>query len=395
MSNMKKIYILAFFVILMACNSEKKTSENPTTLEGKRELLEKKKEDLAELEAEIAELIKDILEIDPALEKKKKIVTTTRVAKSDFEKYIEIEGIVIADETVNVVSETPGRIIELNVKEGDYVKKDDLIARIDLETYNKQKAELQTSLRLAKDIYERQAKLWAQNIGSEVQYLQAKNNKERIEKSLEILNYQLSKAYIYAPISGVVDREITKLGEFASPGMPIVQLLNIYNVKVSADLPERYITVLKRGMKVDVAFPSLDRNTTGRVSLLGRRIDPANRTLNFEVDVTNPGGILKPNLLSELKIREKNLIDTIVLPVELVQEDVAGEKYVIKVSRSGGDHIANRVSVDVGDIYEGNAVIIKGIKVGDEIVLDGARLVADGEVILIANEINTANEKGS
>ena len=393
---MNRMVALIALSLLMACNSANEpTDENPLTLEGKRAILAEKKQDLANLEKEIILLTEELLQIDPALKKKKKIVTTEYVTKKDFQKFIEIDGIIISDESVNVVSESPGRIIDIRVEEGDYVRKGELIARIDLESFNKQKDEVLTSLQLANDIYERRSRLWDVKVGSEVEYLRAKNNKERLEKSLDVLNHELSKANIYAPISGIIDREFKKQGELANPGMPIVQILNVKDVKVSADLPERYLKILKRGMKVDVYFPSLDRNVTGKVSLLGRRIDPSNRTLNFEIDVRNQGGILKPNLLSELKITEKNLKDTIVLPIELVQEDVKGDKYVILAKHNGKEDLATRDYIEVGDIYEGRVVINSGIKEGDEIIVEGARLVTDGEGISISNNSRINNEKGS
>jgi RND family efflux transporter MFP subunit len=389
----EKIFIAGLIIVLSACGAKNVSiDESPDTIEGKRELLDQKKNQLRQLEQEINALTEDLLAEDPSLKKKKKIVTSEVVESSLFEKYIELEGNVIADEAVNVVAETAGRIIDLKVKEGDYVKKGDLIARLDLETYDKQKAELITQLELAKDIFERQSRLWAQNIGSEVQFLQAKNNKERLEKSLDVLNFQLSKSEVYAPITGVVDRELIKQGEIASPGVPIVQLLNTYNVKVSADLPERYLNVLKRGMSVDVTFPSISHQTKGKVSLLGRSIDPANRTLNFEVDVANPGSILKPNLLAELRLKESTFEDAIVLPIELIQEDVAGNKYVISVSKKGDDLVGKKSFVEVKDVYQGMALLTSGIQVGDQIIIDGARLVADGEGIIVADKPSTSNE---
>jgi len=389
---MKRIIIFLLPIFFMACGQSNNTETNPTTIGGKRDLLEKKKKELKQLEMEISELTEDLIENDPSLEKKKKTVTTTVVTTSPFTKYINLQGVVIADKSANAVSETPGRIISLKVKEGDYVRKGNLIAKLDLESHNKQKQEILTSLELAKDIFERQSRLWAQNIGSEVQFLQAKNNKERLEKSLEQVNHQLTKANVYAPISGVVDREFTKLGEVASPGMPIVNILNVRDVKVEVDLPERYLAILKKGMEVDVYFPSLDMTQKGKVSLLGRTIDPANRTLKFEVDVSNPGNILKPNLLAELKLVEKNLEDAISIPLEMVQQDVNGNEFVIKAKNEGDLIRAEKVIVDVNDVYESRALIDNGITHGDVLVKDGARLLSDGEMILVANDSTIGDE---
>ena len=389
---MKYIPILLLIAALISCNRNGGINENPTTVEGKRDLLNSKKEELKELEAEIAELTADLVKNDPSLEKKKKIVTTMPVVSSSFTKYINLEGIVIADKTANAVSETPGRITSLRVKEGDYVKKGALIATLDMDTYQTQKNDIMTNLELARDIYNRRSKLWAQNIGSEIQYLESKNNVERLEKSLELIDLQLTKGNVYAPISGVVDRELIKQGEIASPGMPIVQLLNTRDVKVEVDLPERYLSILKKGMKVDVHFPSLDITQSGRVSLLGRSIDPANRTLKFEVDVSNSQGILKPNLLAELQIVEKNTENAITVPLEIIQQDVDNNSFVMSTTMIDGEQKAIKTEVIVSDVFEGIALIEEGIKPGDVLINDGARLVSNMESIEIMEENISADE---
>lgn len=390
--HMKNIYIILLMIGLISCNQNKEVNQNPTTIEGKRELLNKKKQELKTLEEEIASITQDLVKNDPTLEKKKKIVTTMPVSTSAFTKYINLEGVVIADKTANAVAETPGRIIRLRVKEGDYVKRGALIATLDMETFKTQKNDIENNLTLARDIFERQSKLWAQDIGSEMQYLETKNNVERLEKSLELIDLQLTKGKVYAPISGVIDREIIKQGEIASPGMPIVQILNTRDVKVQVDLPERYLAILKKGMRMDVHFPSLDITQKGRVSLLGRSIDPANRTLKFEVDVDNRKGILKPNLLAELQIVEKSLENVITIPLEMIQQDVNDNSFVMTASEVEGEKKAIKTQVTVGDIYEGVAMIETGIDEGDILINDGARLVSNMEGIEIIDQKDETNE---
>ena len=375
----------------MASCQDKAVDQNPTTIEGKRALLAEKKEKLKELEEEIDDLTQDIVQNDPELEKKKKIVSTISVTPSDFIKYIDLEGIVVADDVANVVSELPGRILSLTVKEGDYVKKGQVIGALDIESYQTQRNDILTNLQLAQDIYEKRKKLWSMDIGSEVQYLESKNSVERLEKSLELVDIQISKGKIKAPISGIIDREIIKQGELASPGMPIFQVLNTRDVKVQVDLPERYLSILKKGMRLDVHFPSLDLTIPGRVGLLARSIDPANRTLRFEVDVPNKGGLLKPNLLAELVLVESEQNDVVTIPLEMVQQDVNNNSFVMKVVEKDGEKIAERVNVNVEDIYESLAYISEGLNSADILVRDGARLLSDGDLIEIINE-NGTNE---
>ncbi|MEL6986825.1 MAG: efflux RND transporter periplasmic adaptor subunit, partial [Bacteroidota bacterium] len=305
--------------------------------------------------------------------------------KTDFNKYATIQGMISSDDVVMASSETGGRLTSMVVKEGQNVRRGQLIATVDMESVNKQIAEIEKSLELAKSVYERQDRLWKQNIGSEIQYLQAKNNKERLEKSLETVKFQLTKANVYAPISGVVDREFLMSGEMAGPGAPIVQILNTYNVKVVADVPENYLISTKRGQMVDVYFPALDEERRMRITLLGRSIDPSNRTFKIEMKASNKNGQLKPNLLAEVKINDLTEKDVIVVPLELVQQEVGGKNFIYTVGTSEDGQVANKVYVSMGESYDGNVIITEGLDETMEVIIDGARNLANGELLEIQN----------
>ena len=227
----------------------------PQDLKGKKQLLSTKKSDLKALEAEIAQLKQEIAELDTTQRIiTRKLVSTQIIGKKDFNRFVEIQGAVEASDVLMASSETGGRIVKLNVKEGQSVSKEQLIAKLDMESVNKQIAELETSLVLAKDVYTRQKRLWDQNIGSEMQYLQAKNNKEQLEKSLETIRYQLTKANVYAPISGVVDQVFSESGEVVAPGAPIVQILNMNRIKVVASVPEKIPRCCPKGFGGNHSF---------------------------------------------------------------------------------------------------------------------------------------------
>ena len=209
-------------------------------------------------------------------------------------------------------SETGGRITYLKAKEGQSVKKGQLIAKVDLDAIDKQVDEIKTSLSLAKDTYERQKRLWEQNIGSEIQYLQTKNNVDRLEQSLKTLDFQKTKANVYAPISGAIDKVMLKEGEMSSPGLPIVEILNTYKVKVVANLPENYLGKVKRGQYVDIHFPAIDLDKKAKITLVGRSIDSANRTFKIEIEMSNHNQVLKPNLLAIVKINDLTIDDALI-----------------------------------------------------------------------------------
>jgi len=209
------IFILSAVLLIASCQPQDPEAEKMAMLSEKKSTLSEKKAQLKTLQSEIEALSKEISNLEPQKEKAPLLVTTEDIETEKFVRYTEVQASVMNDDEVFVSSETGGRLLNVLVKEGQYVKKGQLIATVDLKALTDQKAELETSMSLAKDVYERQKKLWDQNIGSEVQFLQAKNNYERLQKSLNTLETQIAKANVYSPISGVVDKEFLKAGEMA------------------------------------------------------------------------------------------------------------------------------------------------------------------------------------
>jgi len=379
---MQKIYILitALTILISAC--QPKDTAAPETLEEYTKALSEKKKELNQLEEEIRELTDKVAELDPSLQEKSKLVDTSIITVSDFARYINIQGAVEADDPVNAVSEIAGRINNLKVKEGDVIRRGAVIATIDVEAMQKQEAEINSALSLAQDVYARQERLWSQKIGSEMQYLQAKNSVERLEKSLETLRHQMTKSSVYAPISGTVDVVLTKQGEVTSPGMPIVQLLNTNKLRVTTDLPENYLKIVKRGQKVNLIFPGIDVNTTGRVSLLGRKIDPANRTLELEITPDKMSPLFKPNLLAEIKLEELSQSEVVTMPLEYILQEVDGTEFVyVSELDSENNYRAQKRYVTIGEAADGLVIIDDGLAPGESVIFKGSRNVSDGELI--------------
>lgn len=378
---MKKLPILFAVLILAAC--QPKEAAYPTDLKGQKALLSQKKSELSQLKQLIAQLEGDIAKVEPPKEKSRILVTTMDVKKSNFERYIDLQAAIEAEDMVAASSETGGRLTAVKVSEGDYVKKGQLIATVDLEQVNKQIAELEKSLELAQEVYERQKRLWDQNIGSEIQYLQAKNNKERLEKSLETVRFQLTKGNVYAPKSGVVEMLIAKTGEMAGPGTPIAQILNTSRVKAAADVPEKFLRDVRKGERMSIEIPALEMETKGRVTSIGSTINPSNRTFKVEVELPNSKGLLKPNLLAKMLLKDFAAKDVITIPIELVQQEVSGKDYVLVSANSKNGLIAEKRYVTTGESYEGTIIISEGLEVGDLVINDGARGLASGSPIKI------------
>ena len=366
-----------------SCGTEE-TQTVPADLAGKKEFLTLKKKELKELKATIKIIEDQIDAAAPKKVKKRTLVTLDTVAIESFYKYVDIQANVVSEDYVNASSEVGGRLINVYAKEGDYVARGKLLATVDLESIEKQLSEIETTHSLAKTVYERQNRLWEKNIGSEIQLLEAKNNKERLEKSMETLKFQLGKKNVYAPISGYIDMEFAKAGEMTSPGMPILSILNTRKVKIVADLPENYLGTVKKGDQVSVYFPALDKEINSSITMLGRSIDPSNRTFKIEIYTDNKSGMLKPNLLAEVKINNYSKAEAIVLASDLVQEDVNGKQFIFIAQQKDSLLIAKKINVVLGESYENKIVIEEGIKINDLVILDGARSLSDGNLIALA-----------
>ncbi len=388
---MKNLIIFSLLSVLigLGCNPTA-TSDAQTydleSVEGLRAAIKQKTSEVSNLQGELETLTDKLKKIDPTAKKPKVPVEVMTLEARTFESFSTIQANVTADDLGMASSETGGRLTTLNVKEGDYVEKGQLIATVNLETLEKQKLELNTSLSLAKTVYERQKRLWDQNIGSELQYLEAKNAKERIEQSLKTFDSQLAKKNVYAPMSGVIDMIIVKQGEMSSPGAPIAMILNTSQLKIEADVPEKFLSSVKRGSKVEVYFPALDIETQKKISAVGRRIDPANRTFKIEMNTSSMGGKIKPNLLAEVTVKEQSISDVIMIPVNLLQQEVSGDNFVFVEI----DGVATKKKVITGTSNDNAIIIEDGLTVGDRIIVVGAIGLSNGAELTAMEYIDEA-----
>ncbi|MCF8238857.1 MAG: efflux RND transporter periplasmic adaptor subunit [Saprospiraceae bacterium] len=376
-------------ILLGSCSQPSQDTAIPEDVAGQRTLLDAKRQELNALKKEIADL-EDRLgnQAGANSEEEAKVVTTSLLEPTTFRRFTEIQGNVEPVQENNISSETGGRIIRLLVKEGDSVNNGQLLASVDMEPLKKQIEELETSLQLATDVYGRQKRLWDQKIGSEIQYLQAKNNKERLEKGLDGLRAQMKKANIYAPISGVIEGLQVEQGDVAPPGMPIMQLINTRDLKIIAEVPERYVGTVHNGDKVKVQVPTLQTEQTETIRVIGRVVHPSNRTFHIETSLNNRAGTFKPNLLALVHIEDYKEENALVVSVDLVQQEVGGKQFVYIAENTDKGKIARKVYVKTGESYDNHIVILEGLKAGDEIVQIGARGLSENDVLEVKTETN-------
>jgi membrane fusion protein (multidrug efflux system) len=376
------ILVCASALLIISCGGNK-ASDN--SLEGKKQQLANKRAELAALQSAINQLESDIKSLDTsAVFTEKPLVTVATIQKENFAQYTEVQGAINAHDPGFASSETGGRLVRLLINEGQMVSKGQLIGSVDLESINKGLGELETRMQLARDVYTRQENLWKQNIGSEVQYLQAKNQVEALEKARESLRFNLSKANIYAPMSGVVEKILIRAGEMTGPGSPICQIFNLGSLIIKASIPETMLKSVRVGQSIRVSLPSINEEIDVRINEIGRIINPTNRTFEIEAALPNPRGIYKPFMMANVKIKESEVAGVCVVPTEMIMQDLEGKDYVY-VAETGADGktIAKRRDIERGLSYLERTSVKSGLTPGEKLIIKGARQITEGDEVEI------------
>lgn len=373
---MKKIVTLISLVFLIAsCGDQKVENDDLTKLNIKKISIIKSIDSLTK---ELRSVERKISKLDSSI--KLPVVTLLPVKSDTFKHYIEIQGVVQADKNIEITPEMGGTIKAIYVKEGQNVSAGQLLAQLDDAILRNNIAELKTQLTLATTTFERQQRLWDQKIGSEMQYLQAKAQKEGLESSLASVMSQAAKMSITAPFSGVIDEIFPKVGELTGTQSPVVRLINLDKVYVEAEVTESYLPVIKHGAEVIVHFPTLDKELVSTVAQVSNFINPENRSFKIRINIPNKNKDIKPNLLAELKILDFST-NGIIVPAQLVQQDQENKDYVFTVQNSNNGLEVIKKNVVVGDEYKKDVYIKEGLSKDDTLVSEGARLVKAGDLV--------------
>lgn len=357
---------------MVACSSASK---------DKATQLEELKSQQTKLTAEIRKLEDELARENPTESKaKSKEVGVIELTPRRFDYYIQTQGAVEAIDNIMISAKTAGNVSQVFSREGDVVTRGQTLAQIDNSITQRGIDELRAALELSKTVYERQKNLWDQKIGTEVQYLQAKNSKESIEKRMATLNEQLDMSRIKSPIDGSIDEVAVKIGQNVAPGIPAFRVVSFDKLKMRAAVSETYVTSIKKGNKVVLTFPDINKEIEATVSFVGKTINQLSRT--FPVEVALPSyADLRPNMTGVLKIIFQTVPDALAVPVNVVQ-DINGEKIVYIAEISGVKTVAKRRVVEVAGIY-GNFAQVIGLKAGDKVITVGYQGLNDGELIKI------------
>ncbi|HFS67289.1 MAG TPA: efflux RND transporter periplasmic adaptor subunit [Flavobacteriia bacterium] len=378
---MKKIIILLITISLFSCSTKKEDKVLPNSLEGlnkEKQKLEKAKDSIDNVLATIETKLESLDTV-----KKLQPVTVLTIKPTVFKHFIAIQGNTETDKNIIVRPLATGQITKVYVKEGQRVGKGQTLMQIDDAILRNSINEIENQLSLANTTYERQKRLWEQKIGSEMQYLQAKTQKEALEKKIKTLQSQLKNYKIKAPFNGIVDDVMAKLGDLASPQAPAVRLINLNSMYVESDVSENYLKNIKKGNETIVELPTIGEKITTKISKVGNFINPDNRSFKVRVNIKNKKNLVKPNMLADIKIKDYENNKAITIPTNLVQIDENGKTFVFVLVKEKDQNIVVKKPVEIGKDYNGITEIINGLTTEDIIINEGARNVSEGQKVKV------------
>jgi membrane fusion protein (multidrug efflux system) len=374
MKTLQYLSLVTLVVLLAACGAT--STDKQTQLEALKKQQKEIADQIKALETELKGTSTSVVKAT-----KSKEVVATELKAGAFSYFIQTQGGVEAEQNIQVSAKTPGIVTQVYVKEGQVVSVGQVLAQVDNSLILKGIEELKSSLELTTITYDRQKSLWDQKIGTEMQYLNAKNAKEGLEKKLATLNEQNEQSKIKSPINGTVEEVTAKAGENTAPGMPAFRVIGSNNLKVVAKISESYISQIKIGNKVTADFMDQGRGFESRVTFVGKNIDPLSRTFNIEIPV--PANVdARPNMSVSVKVTFNTIASALVVPVNVVQT-IKEEKIVYVAEASNGGWVARRRVVEVGGIYNNVAEIKSGLKAGEKVITFGYQGLNDGESVKI------------
>jgi membrane fusion protein (multidrug efflux system) len=399
---MKKIIntglIILFMAIASSCGNIGKKEKNGV-LGDKKVELQKLKTEKEKLDEKIIALEKDISKIDTgaAIEQKAKLVSLTPITKENFKHYLDLQGKVDAQNISYITpSGQPGQIKAIYVKQGDAVRKGQLVLKLDnsvalqnVIAIRQQMSSVKAQLDLAKSVYSRQKNLWDQHIGTEVQLLQAKTNVESLEGQLRSIQANVNMAQqqanlsnVYSDVNGTVDEVTAHIGETFN-GNPLqggyIKIVNKSDLKITVTVPENYADKVTKGTSVIVQIPDVNKTFNTTISFISQAIGTTNRGFTAETKV--PAGFnLRPNQIALVKILDYSVPSTVAINVNTLQTDEQG-KFVLVAAKEGDKLVARKHKVITGELSGDEIEIKQGLQDGDQLITEGYQSLYDGQLI--------------
>jgi len=383
MRHLPALLLLIFPLMMQSCGNESAGSDDDS---------EEIRNRIEEYNDEINRLTRKVNELNRTLNARGEgnganngvLVTVSELEPTVFTDFFKVSATVEAVNSATISPEINGHIRRIYVAKGEPVTRGQVVARLSTDVVEGQIEEAKTSLQLAETVYQRQKRLWDQEIGSEIQYLEAKNQAERLRHNLETLQSQRDMAVMRAPFDGFVDEHYIKEGELAMPGTPVMEVINLNELYINADVSESYLPHVSRGRDVILRFPAYpDVEMTVPVYRVGHVINPENRSFRMQLRIRNDNDRFKPNMMANISVQAAEIEETIVVPSMLIGYDTQGHYVFVADEGPSGSKVARKTYIERGKDGEGKTQVTGGLRAGDLLIRQGHRNVTHGEPVRI------------
>lgn len=303
------------------------------------------------------------------------------------------------DAPANVSFLVSGKVIQVGPREGDYVRKGQLLASVDptdfrlaLASATAQVDMARVAFERAEDEHRRMKMLYDSKSLAPNDYQKYRSASESARQQVEqavasgkLSRKHLADATLYAPITGFIAKRSVEPGEMASPGRAVFEIVKLDSVEVSAGVPETDVHLVHAGQKAEITLPALPgRSFEGTVRLVNVSADPSTRTFMTRISVPNPKHELKIGMVAEARIRGDKMVKMLTMPVEAIVRDPQGATMVYVYYPAQQRVYAKRV--ETGAMH-GKEIEIKQGLAGDEtIILAGQQRLRDGALVSVITE---------
>jgi RND family efflux transporter MFP subunit len=372
---MRKIQLIT--LLICSVFAIQSCGDKVSKLKKEREELNK---ELASLNEKLEEVNGEIDKLEP-MKVEAVLVSAETMQLQNFEHFVDLQSSVKTDQDVMMYPEFAGTL-KLYVREGQQVRAGQVIGEINDGGISQQLGQAKAQANLAQTAFKKQEALGKQNIGSEIQYLQSKTNAEAAQKQVAAIQVQLGRTKLKAPFSGTIDKVIIQNGQVVAPGMPIIQLVSLGQMKVEADVPENYISSVKQGSDVRIEIPNLNKKLQSKIVKVGSSINPSNRTFNIEIHIPNTDGTIKPNLMAKIKILDYKNPNAFIVPTQVVKQDAKNNFYVYTISKiNKNEGVAKKTIIVKGKSSGNQTEVLMGLSPNDKVIIEGANNMSEGRKV--------------
>lgn len=391
------LIILTLSILITSCGDGQKNSVENALESNNLETIRKKRSELVDEQQVLHDKIMVLDEKISVLDTTKNVplITTFKATPEEFNHVLELQGNVTTKNLMVITPEYNGILTNVYVKEGQRVSKGQTLGKIDDGGLSQQLAQQQIQADLAQTTFERQKRLWDQKIGSEIQFLQAKSTYEGQSEAVNQIKQQIAKTVVKAPFSGTIDAVITEQGSVVAAGQTqLIRIVNLDDMYIETEVPERYVNTITKGKNVEVNFPVLGKTILAKVRQTSNVINPSNRTFKAEVAIPNKDKAIKPNLTARLKINDYTSENALLIPQSIISENAEGEQYVyvVKDKDDLNQGTATRVVIKTGRTQGDQIEVLEGIEDNAELIQEGARSVKDGQIVEVLTTDNKQND---